>query len=176
MVGHHNRRGQADLEHRGHQLVGDDRPDTKVVMSAKDEQLVSAPAGTPVFRSQCTAGKVRWGTIARLAGRSRGTHRLPTAQDVEHDGSGPKATMSLKPRPLLVGLEQHSTALVPIPAGSRQLVSRSVQRAMGASHRTAGWACKAPGQAADLVRLRSARRGLHRRSSGQVQDPFPNCP
>ena len=47
---------------------------------------------------------------------------------------------------------------------------------MRASHGTAGWACKAASQEADLPRLRSARRSLHPRSSEQSERPvFPVC-
>ena len=45
---------------------------------------------------------------------------------------------------------------------------------IGASHGTAGWTCKAACHAADLERLRSARRSLHRELVGAVQAKFFN--
>ena len=45
---------------------------------------------------------------------------------------------------------------------------------MAASHGLTDWTCKAPGHAADLARLRSARRGLHRDLVGAVQGHFIN--
>ena len=45
---------------------------------------------------------------------------------------------------------------------------------MAASHSTAGWAHKAPGQAADLGRRWSARRGVHCKIVAAVQDNFCN--
>ena len=55
------------------------------------------------------------------------------------------------------------------PAHSSHSVSRSVERAVGASHGTTGGACKAVGEEADLVRLVSLRRGRHRRSSEEIR-------
>ena len=62
------------------------------------------------------------------------------------------------------------------PAHSSHSVSRSVERAVGASHGTTGGACKAVGEEADLVRLESRRRSKHRRSSeeGPIDD-FKLC-
>lgn len=68
LAAHDDRPARAGLEDRGRQLVGADHPDTEIVMSTKNSQLAPPPAGTETFRSQRTAGKVRWGTIARLAG------------------------------------------------------------------------------------------------------------
>ena len=53
-------------------------------------------------------------------------------------------------------------------------VAVSVERAMGASHGTTGWVCKAASHEADLVRLPGARRAVHRDLVGAVQDKFFN--
>ena len=65
-------------------------------------------------------------------------------------------------------LPQHIGDVFPQPAYKGQLVAQSVERAVGASQGTAGWACKAASQEADLARLRSARRSLHREIVGAV--------
>ncbi len=66
-------------------------------------------------------------------------------------------------------LSQQIIDVVPHPASTSQMVERSVERAVGVSHGTAGWVCKAASQEADLPRLRSARRSLHREIVGGVQ-------
>ena len=71
-------------------------------------------------------------------------------------------------------LSQQIIDVVPQPASTSQMVERLVERAVGASHGTTGWACKALGQAADLVRLHRARRGRHREIVGAVQLPMPS--
>ena len=71
-------------------------------------------------------------------------------------------------------LSQHIDAIVPQPEHKSQLGAASVERAMGASHGTAGWARKAARDEADLVKLRSARRAVHRDLVGAVQDKFFN--
>ena len=60
---------------------------------------------------------------------------------------------------------QHIIDVVPQPAHSSQSVARSVERAVGASHGTAGWACKAATQEADLPRLRAPDEASIARSS-----------
>ena len=82
--------------------------------------------------------------------------------------------MFLMPRDALQQLSRHIGDDVPQPAHKSQSGAWSVKRAIGASHGAAGWTCKAAGHAADLERLRSARRSLHRELVGAVQDKFFN--
>ena len=82
--------------------------------------------------------------------------------------------MFLKLRDDLQQLSQHIDDVVPQPAHTSQIRARSVERAMRASHGATGWACKAAGDAADLVRLPGARRAVHRDLVGAVQDKFFN--
>jgi hypothetical protein len=77
--------------------------------------------------------------------------------------------MLMKPSHAHWQLWQQIIDVVPQPAHSSQSVARSVKRAVGASHGTAGWACKAATQEADLPRLTRAQRGLHRELVGAVQ-------
>jgi hypothetical protein len=65
------------------------------------------------------------------------------------------------PRDDLQQLLQHIDNGVPQPAHTIQIAARSVERAVGASHGTTGWACKAPGRAADLQRLQFVSRSPH---------------
>ena len=69
-------------------------------------------------------------------------------------------------------LSQHISNIVPHPAYNRQSSSLSVKRAVGAGNGATRGAWKAPGQAAYLARLQSARRALPRdrrsRPSGAV--------
>ena len=92
---------------------------------------------------------------------------MPTAREFDPASSGLEKLRYLQLRLLLGRLLQHVGHVVPHPAHINQSGSSSVERAMGASHGATGGACKAAGHAADLVRLRSARRGRHRRSSEQ---------
>ena len=71
-------------------------------------------------------------------------------------------------------LSQHNEDVVPQPAHSSQSAAPSVERAMAPSHGATGWACKATSEEADLERLRSARRAVHRDLVGAVQDKFFN--
>ena len=71
-------------------------------------------------------------------------------------------------------LSQHIGDVVPQPAHTSQIKARSVERAVGASHGTTGWVCKAAGDAAHLVRLPSARGAVHREIVGAVQGKFCN--
>ena len=82
--------------------------------------------------------------------------------------------MILKLRAALQQLSQQIIDLVTQPAHKSHSAARSVDRAMRASHGATGWVCKAPGHAADLARLRSARRSLHREIVGAVQGRFIN--
>ena len=77
--------------------------------------------------------------------------------------------MLMKPSAGLQQLMQQIGDVVPQPAHSSQSVARSVERAVGASHGTAGWACKAATQEADLPRLQRARRASIARFVGAVQ-------
>ena len=97
-----------------------------------------------------------------LIGRVYAAYRLKTSQELDLGSSELKTPRYLKLRRDFQQLLQHVGDLVPQPAQSNQSGCSSVEQAMAAGHGAAGGACKAPGQAADLARLWSARRGLPR--------------
>ena len=101
-------------------------------------------------------------------------HMLEIAREHEPRTSALGDLMFLRPRDDLQQLSQHIEDDVPFPAHKSQSVARSFERAMGASHGATEWACNAAGEEADLVGLRSARRGLRRSFLGAVQDKFCN--
>ena len=121
-----------------------------------------------------TAVMIRWGSISWICGRVCEAHSLPKVQVLDQDSSGSETPMFMKLSAPLQQLYRHIGDVVPQPAHTSQTGARSVERAMGASHRTTGWDCKVSGQAADLVRLLSARRTLHREILGAVQVSIPN--
>ena len=96
-------------------------------------------------------------------------HRLPSAPELDMDSSGHEPPVLMKLSHHLLWLSHHIGDDVPQPAHKSQSGARSVERAVGASHGTTGWACKAATQEADLPRLQRARRGLHREIVGAVQ-------
>ena len=102
-------------------------------------------------------------------GRVCAAHRLPTALVLDLDSSGSEAPMFMKLTDALQRLMQQVEDAVPQPEHKSQMGARSVVQAMRASHGTAGWACKAVSDEADLVRRTSARRGRHRELVGAVQ-------
>ena len=107
--------------------------------------------------------------MASLTGRVCAAYRLQIAQELGLSHSGLKTPRYLKITAAFQQLLQLIDDVVPQPAHSRQSGSSSVEQAMGASHGATGWTCKAPGHAADLARLWSARRSLHRDVVGAVQ-------
>ena len=96
-------------------------------------------------------------------------HWLPTAQELDLASYGLETPGILKLWLALQQLSQQIIDAVPQPAHSSHSGSLSVERAIGASYGATGWACKAASQEADLARLRSARRSLHREIVGAVQ-------
>ena len=119
---------------------------------------------------------IREGTMTPVLGQVYAAHRLPTAQVLDQDSSGSDMCMFMKLFSDLQQLSQHIDDVIPQPAHNSQSSASSVERAMGASHGATGWTCKAPGRAADLVRLWSARRSRHREIVGAVQSRWgPFC-
>ena len=109
-----------------------------------------------------------------VSGRVCAAHHLPTALVLDLDSSGSETPMFMMLSDHLLQLSQHIGDVVPQPAHTSQIKARSVERAVGASHSTTGWVCKAACDAADLVRLPGARRAVHRDLVGAVQDKFFN--
>ena len=103
-------------------------------------------------------------------------HRLLTARDLGLACCGLKTPGFLKLWLALQQLSQHIGDVVPQPEPKSQTGARSVERAMRASHGTAGWACKAADHEADLQALSSARRSRHQSCVGQSGLPrVPMC-
>ena len=100
--------------------------------------------------------------MSSLIGRVCAAYRLQTAQELGLGSSGLKTPRYLKIIAAFQQLSHHIGDLVPQPAHRKQSGSSSVEGAMGAGYGATGAACKAPGQATNLVRLQSARRGLPR--------------
>ena len=112
--------------------------------------------------------------MAPVFGRNCAAHRLPISLVLDLDSSGSEQCMFMMLSAHLQQLSQHVDDVVPQPAHISQIKARSVERAMRASHGATRWACKATSDAADLVSLRSAQRGVHREIVGAVQDKFCN--
>jgi hypothetical protein len=117
---------------------------------------------------------IKKSTMAPIFGRVCAAHRLPTVLVLDLDSSGSEPPMLMKLSSHLQQLSQHIIDVVPQPAHNSQSVARSVERAIAASHATTRWACKATGDAADLVRLPGARGADHREIVGAVQGKFGN--
>ena len=109
---------------------------------------------------------IRQGTMTPVLGRVCAMHHLPTARVLDQEGSGSNMFMFMKLFSDLQWLSHHIVDVVPQPAHKSHPVERSVERATGASYGTTGLVCKAVCDEADLVRRRSARRGLHREIVG----------
>ena len=114
--------------------------------------------------------------MTSIIGRVCAAYRLLTARALDPVSCGTETPGFLKLRLAFRGFGSTSIDLGRQPAHSSHSVSRSVERAVGASHGTTGWACKAVVEEADLVRLVSLRRSQHRRSSeeGPIDD-FKLC-
>ena len=113
--------------------------------------------------------RVRWGSKAGLGVRVCVVHDSRVAWEHELCCSGVMELASMRCSCDVQGLSQHIGGVIRQPASMSQSVARSVVQAVGASHGTTGLARKATGQAADLQRLRSARRGLHREIDGRAE-------
>ena len=100
--------------------------------------------------------------MASLIGRLCAAYRSQIIQELGLGSSRLETPRYLKITAAFQQLSHHIGDLVPQPAHSNQSGSWSVEQAMAASHGAAGDACKASGQASNLVRLQSARRGLPR--------------
>ena len=90
-------------------------------------------------------------------------YRLPTARALDPDSCGLETPGFLKLGLAFPGSGSKFIDLGRQPAHSSHSVSRSVERAVGASHGTTGRSYKAVGEEADLVRLGNPRQGSHRR-------------
>ena len=115
--------------------------------------------------------------MVTASGRVCAAYRLPIARELDLGSSGHQPPRFMKLSDDVQQLSQYNDDVVPQPEHKSQSVAASVERAMGASHGTAGWVCKAAGHAADLarlMRLRSARRSLHREIVGAVQGRIRN--
>ena len=90
--------------------------------------------------------------MARVCRRICATHHLQIRWELEPDSRGSKRLMLMKLSAHLQQLSQHIGDIVPQPAHTSQSVVVSVERAMGASHGTNGWAYQAASEEADLVK------------------------
>jgi hypothetical protein len=127
------------------------------------------PAHTRVISTPGTVVRVRWGSKAGLGVRVCVVHDSRVAREHEPCCSGVMELASMRCSCDVQRLSQHIGSVIRQPAGMSQSVAWSVEQAVGASHGTTGSACKAAGQAADLQRLRSARRGLRREIDGRAE-------
>ena len=143
-------------------------------MPTKDSEQEPPPTHTTSNRSERKAVVTREGFMTSVIRQVCAAHHLLVAWELDLDGSGFERRMLMKLRSDLEQLSRHIGDDVPQPAHKSQSGAWSVKRAIGASHGTAGWTCKAACHAADLERLRSARRSLHRELVGAVQVKFSN--
>ena len=143
-------------------------------MPTKDSEQEPPPTHTTSNRSERKAVVTREGFMTSVIRQVCAAHHLLVAWELDLDGSGFERRMLMKLRSDLEQLSRHIGDDVPQPAHKSQSGAVSVERAMGASHGTTGWVCKATSHEADLVRLTSARRGRHRDLLAAVQVSIPN--
>jgi hypothetical protein len=81
---------------------------------------------------------IRQGSMTTVIGRICAAYRLPTAQELVLDSSGSETPMFMKLPHHLQQLSHHIEDIVPQPAHNSQIIVRSVERAVGASHGLTG--------------------------------------
>ena len=113
--------------------------------------------------------RVRWGIKVGLGVRVFVAHDSRVAQEHQPCSSGVMELAPMRCSGDVQRLSQHIGGVIRQPAGMSQSITWSVVQAVGASHRATGSARKAAGQVADLQRLWSARRGLHREIDGRAE-------
>jgi hypothetical protein len=169
LVDEPGRRLRCALEHRVVQPSRAVDADAKNTAKSKMMTGPEPPAHTRVISTPGTVVRVRWGSNAGLGVRVCVVHDSRVAREHEPCCSGVMELASMRCSCDVQRLSQHIGSVIRQPAGMSQSVASSVEQAVGASHGTTGSACKAAGQAADLQRLRSARRGLHREIDGRAE-------
>ena len=161
------RRLRLALAHRANRPTTAALPHAKKPMRSKPEVDILTLKSRGAQHGQHT---IRWkeqGMISSAMWCVCAAHWLPTARELDLARCWLETPGFLLLRLAFQQLLQHIDDIVLQPAYSRQSSSLSVERAVGAGNGATRGAWKAPGQAADLARLQSARRGLPRDRRGR---------
>ena len=161
------RRLRLALAHRANRPTTAALPHAKKPMRSKPEVDILTLKSRGAQHGQHT---IRWkeqGMISSAMWCVCAAHWLSIARELDPTRCWLETPWFLLLRLAFQQLSQHMSNIVPHPAYNRQSSSLSVKRAVGAGNGATRGAWKAPGQAAYLARLQSARRGLPRDRRGR---------